>query len=310
MDFLKFTIEIALQAGELVKKYYGSDLQIETKSSYRDIVTQADKETEKLLVSLIKAKFPNHEILGEENVISALSSLSPKGTPLGLSVLSVPKGPPWGSQLSQSQRDPLGALNSYRWIIDPIDGTTNFTKNLPIFAISIALEKNGEIFIGVVYNPILNQLWFAEFGKGAFLAWARDEALGDLEKVQKIAQKLQVSNVLELKNAVLGTGFIASDESHYDSNMELFKNFGKKAKAIRRCGAASLDLCFVATGWLDGHWEFDLCPWDIAAGSLIIQESGGMLTNFDGSKLDLNKGRILATNGAIHNEMKDFLSFL
>lgn len=274
MNLLNFTIQIALQAGKILEKYYGTDFEIKTKSSYRDMVTIADKESETLLVKLIKEKFPDHEILGEE----------------GISKTALIKG-----------------VGGFRWIIDPLDGTANYTKNIPFFAISIGLEKNNEMIIGVIYNPILNQMFFAEKDKGAYLSWDKAGKLTNLKKIQKIAKKLHVSKIPNLKNTVLATGFIPSNRSHMEENLKLFSYFSKNAQALRRMGAASLDLAFVAAGFFDGFWEYDLCPWDVAAGSLMIQEAGGKVTNFDGSKLDLNLGKILATNGKFHEEMMESL---
>jgi len=272
MNLLNFTLNLALQSGEILRKYYGTDLQIQTKKTYRDLVTKADKDSQKFLVSEIKKKFPTHQILAEEDI-------------------------------NKSTIDDRRQTTNYKWIIDPLDGTTNFTKNLPIFAISIALQKNDETIIGVVYNPILNQIWFAEKGKNAYSAWNQNGKFKDIQKLQKIAKKLQVSKISEIKNAVLSTGFIASNLSHIDDSLALFNYFTKNARAVRRYGAAALDLCFIASGWLDGHYEYDLCPWDVAAGTLIVQEAGGNVTNFNGSKLNIYKGNILASNGKIHKEM-------
>ncbi|KKP38762.1 MAG: monophosphatase, myo-inositol-1(or 4)-monophosphatase [Candidatus Peregrinibacteria bacterium GW2011_GWF2_33_10] len=270
MNFLNFTINLALQAGKILQKYYGTDLKIQTKSSYRDMVTQADKESEVLIEKLIKENFPNHRILGEE---------------------------------STPNSQPKTQSSSYRWIIDPLDGTANFTKNIPFFAVSIGLEKAQKMIIGIVYNPILNQMFFAEKGSGAYLAWDKNKPLKTIKNVQKNAKKMHVSETKTVKNSMMSTGFIPSNETHLEENLQLFARLSKNAKALRRMGAAALDLCFVAAGWFDGFWEYDLCPWDVAAGSLIIQEAGGNVTNFDGSKFDLNLGKILATNGKIHKEM-------
>ena len=273
MDLLNFTINLTLKSGKILKDNYGSELQVETKTSYRDMVTKVDKESETLLVNLIKEQFPDHEILGEEGISN-----------------------------SKTTHHKIPSTN-YKWIIDPLDGTANYTRNIPFFAVSIGIEKNEEMIIGVIYNPIANQIFFAEKGKGAFLAWNQAGELESIEKIQKIAKKMHVSKIPDIKNAVLGTGFIPSNRRHLKENLELFSYFSENAQAIRRMGAASLDLAFVAAGFFDGFWEYDLCPWDVAAGSILIKEAGGRVTNYDGSKFDLNLCRILATNGLFHEEM-------
>lgn len=174
-----------------------------------------------------------------------------------------------------------------RWILDPLDGTTNYAHGYPCFCVSLALEYDRKIIWGAVYDPIRDELFSAEKGNGAFLN----------------SKRINVSSTEKLDRAMLCTGFPYDVRKSTDDILNVLEGFLKKAQAIRRDGSAALDLCYVAMGRFDGFWEVKLKPWDIAAGALIVQEAGGCATGFAGEFLDLNKGDVLASNSLIHDEM-------
>jgi len=249
-EFLSFSIKIAKEAGRIQMSYFGNISSLEKKSTNIDLVTNADVESENYIIKSIQKQFPTHSIISEEN-----GSISKK--------------------------------KEYTWVIDPLDGTTNFAHNLPIFSVSIGLIKNKEIICGVVYNPAADKCFYAEKKKGAYLN----------------DKKIYISSSTTLSDSLLVTGFPYLHDCRYDKSFELFKNFYDKTRGIRRLGAASLDLCFVAMGRFDGYYEYGLKPWDICAGSLILSESGGKVTDWNNEALPLSGERILATNSLIHNEM-------
>tara|TARA_Y100001960_G_scaffold76688_1_gene81912 strand:+ start:4 stop:822 length:819 start_codon:yes stop_codon:yes gene_type:complete len=254
--FLEFAIKIAKEAGSIQMKYFGNVTSVEKKSTNIDLVTKADIESEKYLIEQIQNNFPDHSIVSEES-----------------------------GEISKD--------SEYLWIIDPLDGTTNFAHNLPIFAISIGLVKKDQgVICAVVYNPAANKCFFAEKDKGAFL---------NNEPINCTSSKT-------LSESLLVTGFPYIHDSRYDLSFEIFKRFYDATRGLRRLGAASLDLCFVAMGRFDGYYEYELKSWDICAGSLIANEAGAIVTDWDSSKLPIDGSRILATNGFIHKEMVDILS--
>ena len=254
--FLEVAKEAAYEAGEIQLSYLGKKKAISHKSNEFDLVTEADKLSEKKIVSIIQANFPDHEILGEES------------------------GKHLGSDKSE-----------YLWVIDPLDGTTNFAHNFPHFAVSIGLVKNGKIFMGVVYDVCKNELFWAAEGTGAFLN----------------SEPIEVSQIGELKKSLLATGFPCSKEKTLEENFVYFKEFVYKAQAVRRPGAAALDLCYVASGRLDGFWELNLAPWDVTAGTCIVREAGGKVTNFDSEDFNPEIKNIIASNSIIHEQMKQIL---
>ncbi len=215
----------ALEVGAMQLEYHGRrDLAIETKSSSYDLVTEIDKRSEVLLIEKIAATYPEHTVLGEE-----------------------------GGEVDRQ--------SEYRWVIDPIDGTTNYAHGYPIFAISIALQHHGESVLGVVYFPALNQLYRAIKGKGAFLN----------------SNRLTVSTTDSLAGAMLATGFPYDKATSPENNLDYFHWLVPKISGIRRSGSAAFDLCNVAAGRLDGYWELKIKPWDIAAAGLVLEEAGGKI---------------------------------
>ena len=246
-------IKAAREAGTLLMDHFERGIRIEFKGKY-DLVTEADRRAEALIVGLIRERFPDHDILAEE--------------------------------------DEYGTLHSdYRWIVDPLDGTTNFAHGFPWFAVSIALEVRGQLTLGVVHNPYVGELYFAERGQGAFLN----------------DRRLQVSQTRHLERALLATGFAYDHKSCKANNYDYFTRFQKEAQACRRPGVASLDLACVAAGRFDGFWEMKLKPWDLAAGILLVQESGGKITDFDGHPMTLDSLECLASNVLIHDAMQKIL---
>ena len=250
-EFLK---DIINEAGKRSLKYYANidSLTIDKKSD-KDLVSEADKSIESFLVKAIKSRFPEHGIFGEET--------------------GEHKG------------------NTYRWIIDPIDGTTSFLHHQPFYSISIALEKNGTVILGAVNAPVLKELFIAELGKGAY---CNDHPI-------------HVSKRNLLINSVLGTGFacVRSDCQH--NNIPYFTAVLPLIRGIRRYGSAAIDLCYCACARLDGFWELNLKLYDIAAGKLIAQEAGATVTNFKGNA-NHNPDEIAVTNGLIHNELVNILT--
>ncbi len=250
MKFLEFAKKLACDAAQIQMKHFGASHKVEFKG-VADIVTEVDKKCERLIVSRIKKHFPDHDIVAEEG----------------------------GGHLTGSP---------YRWIIDPLDGTVNYTHGYPLFAVSIALEYKGEVIVGVVCEPNRKELFWAQKGKGS----------------RCNGKKIGVSKTTKLSNALLDTGFAYNvHEGEKENNLVHFADFLLKSRAIRRDGAASVDLCYVACGRYDGFWELYLAPWDIAAGQLIISEAGGKVSTFNGSKLDIYGKEILVSNGRIHGEM-------
>ena len=256
MDYLTLATTAARKAGKIHLKYFQSDIKVEEKSSSFDLVTVADLESEKAITSLIKEQFPDHNIIAEEN-----------------------KYPETDSQ--------------FQWIIDPLDGTNNFACGLPIFCCSIALAKDSEVILGVVYDATRDEMFVAQKGKGAFLN----------------EKKISVSSTDDLKRSILITGFYYSREGEMVDTLENIKNFFQvPVNGIRRLGAAALDLCYVGSARATGFWEFCLSPWDFAAGKLLVEEAGGKITDKQGNPIDIqNQSYIVASNSKIHEAMLSIL---
>ncbi|MFY9270870.1 MAG: inositol monophosphatase family protein, partial [Candidatus Manganitrophaceae bacterium] len=191
--------------------------------------------------------------------------------------------------LAEEGHDRTGA-SPYRWVIDPLDGTTNYTHHFPFFCVSIGVEIKGKVHLGVVFDPVRNELFFAEKGKGAFLN----------------GRPIRVSAVRALRESLLVTGFVREVQTD-PVNFDPFINFTMRVQGVRRTGSAALDLCYVACGRFDGFWELKLHPWDTAAGSIILTEAGGRLTDFSGKGYSIYDKEMLASNGKLHRQMIDVL---
>jgi myo-inositol-1(or 4)-monophosphatase len=240
---------IAREAGALLMSYFDRQIKIEYKGDV-DLVTAADRASEKLIAERLLAHWPEHGIVGEE------------GT-----------------------RSDTGA--DYRWLVDPLDGTTNFAHGYPVFCVSIALvRKDDQLEVGVLYDPTRDEMFAAERGQGATLN----------------GKPLHVSKTGRLAESILGTGF-PSHKRHKNPNIYFYQQITLSSHGVRRAGSAALDLANVAAGRYDGFWEFNLNPWDTAAGVLIVQETGGKVTRFDGTPFRLDSREVLATNGLIHDEV-------
>jgi myo-inositol-1(or 4)-monophosphatase len=249
--YLSTAIEAALAAGRIHQQYFRQSPEVRKKGRI-DLVTAADLAAEQMFRELIAERFPSHAVLGEE---------------------------------AQGQAGPAQAR--CRWIIDPVDGTTNFAHGLAIFCVSIALEVDGRVDLGVVYDPTAGELFTAERGEGAYLNGMR----------------LGVTTCDTLVDALLCTGFPYSVREERRRQVHLFAEFLEESQAVRRLGSAALDLCYVAAGRFDGFWEERIHPWDIAAGAVIVEEAGGRVTGMDGSPFDPFAGHLVASNGQVHEPM-------
>ena len=250
--YLATAVEAVIHAGDVQIARVGGQKRIEKKGVI-DLVTETDREIEEDFRALISARFPGHEVLGEE--------FSPTG---------------------DRQRVP-----EFCWLFDPIDGTTNFAHGLPIFCSSLALEINGEAVVAAVYDPNRRELFTAERGAGAWLNGA----------------PMRVTSEARLIDSLLCTGFPYDVQQRPEELVGLFGHFLGISRAVRRLGSAAIDLCYVAASRLDGFWEMHLGPWDIAAGALIVSEAGGRVTGTDGRPFASRRGNVLASNGAIHEQM-------
>jgi myo-inositol-1(or 4)-monophosphatase len=254
MEFLKKSaITAAIQAGRILQGRLGRAQKIAYKGTV-NLVTEMDFLAEKKIVSLIRRRHPDHGFLAEEKVQKRTAS-------------------------------------PFRWIIDPLDGTTNYAHGFPVYSVSIALEKEGEVILGVVYDPARDELFVSQKGKGARLN----------------GRRIAVSSTPRLSRSLLATGFPYDLRESRVNNFDHFRNFALCTHAVRRCGSAALDLCYVAAGRSDGFWEMKLGPWDLAAGSLMVTEAGGRVTDFEGRPLGLDGRRVLASNSRIHREMMKIL---
>jgi len=253
MSKINIAIEAARCAGLALKEHFNQPHQVSYKGII-DLVTEMDKESERLITRMLSKSFPEYGFLGEEGSNST-------------------------------------AAYACRWIIDPLDGTTNYTFGYPLFAVSIALEIEGQITLGVVYNPILDELFTAEKGSGAY----------------RNGIPIHVTRQTELGKSLLASGFPYDVWSNPRNNCSQWEQFIKKTISVRCDGSAALDLCHVACGRLDGYWELDLEPWDMAAGALIVQEAGGTVTQVDGRPFAHLQHNVLASNSHLHQVMLDGL---
>jgi myo-inositol-1(or 4)-monophosphatase len=257
-EFLPTAESIAREAGALLREFYHRGVRTEYKGDV-DLVTEADRASEALIGTRLRAAFPDHGIYGEEGTRQALDS-------------------------------------EFRWYVDPLDGTTNFAHGFPVFCVVLGCERrhpglapdeDGEMVAGVIYDPLRDEMFSAARGQGATLN----------------GQPIRVSRTKSMQESLIATGF-PSQKRHRSPNVHFYQEFTLRSHGVRRAGSAALDLAYVACGRLDGYWEFQLNPWDTSAGYLLMEEAGGRITHFDGSKFTLDSREILATNGLIHNEME------
>lgn len=252
---LATAIEAVVQAGDLQSASAEAGFHVGKKGAI-DLVTEVDLAVEEAFRSLIGSRFPDHAVLGEEQGLAeALTDVR------------------------------------CRWLFDPIDGTTNFAHGLPVYCASAALEVDGQVEVGAIYDPSRRELFTAERGAGAFLN----------------GRPLRVSRTETLVDALLVTGFPYDVQSRAREMVEVFTRFLIRARAVRRLGSAAIDLCYVAAGRMDGFWEEDLKPWDVAAGVLILEEAGGRVSRFDGGRFSVYGREIVASNGPLHDRMLDVI---
>jgi myo-inositol-1(or 4)-monophosphatase len=247
--FLQTAVTIARDAGQILKSADHNRVA-DFKQNETDLVTEYDRKSEANIVSHLQAAFPDHAIRGEE-----------------------------GTRLNSGAE--------YEWLIDPLDGTTNFAHGLPIFSVVLCLLQNGDPIVGVIYDPSRDELFTATHGGGAFLQ----------------DRRLHVSNRQPLSRALLVTGFPYDVRTNPDNNLDRFAQFAVRSRAVRRLGSAAIDLAYVAAGRLDGYWEGRLSPWDVAAGALLVREAGGRVTNYADEAVPVPDTGLVASNGIIHQEM-------
>lgn len=252
--YREFIEATAREAGALLRERI-DDLHTVRYKGEINLVTEADRLSEALIMERIRGTFPDHGILTEES-----------------------------PEITNGSR--------FRWIVDPLDGTTNYAHGYPVFCVSIALEMEGMIRLGAVFNPMLDEMFIAEKGAGAFLN----------------GRRLTVSGVAELSRSLLATGFPYDLREDRNNNINYFDMMILKTQAVRRAGSAALDLAYLAAGRFDGFWELKLAPWDIAAGWLLVEEAGGIVTDLQGDPFNLHSLYILASNGLIHAEISRLLA--
>jgi len=247
-------VNMSRLSGDYIKQNINANLDIDFKGR-ADMVTQVDKKSEEIIRNKINEKYPDHQILAEES----------------------------GNKNTDSK---------FKWIIDPLDGTTNFVHGYNFVSVSIALEYEGEIVLGIVNCPSEGELFTAIKNEGAYLN----------------GKRIEVSEVASLENSLLATGFPYDLNDVFYKNMKLFQKFYESSQGVRRGGSAAMDLCYVACGRFDGFWEYDLNPWDIAAGSLIVREAGGKLSNNSGEKYSIYADPVIASNKHLSNSIEQVIS--
>jgi len=247
-SYLETAIDIAREAGALLAHYFERGISYDLKGDY-DLVTEADRASETLVVERLHNHFPSHSVLGEEG----------------------------------GMRQQVG---EYCWYVDPLDGTTNFAHGYPAFNVTLGLERSGEMIAGVIFDPIRQEMFTAELGGGAYLN----------------GRRIHTSKSPKLDTALLATGF-PSRKRHENVNVHFFHQVAMITHGVRRSGSAAIDLAYVASGRLEGFWEFGLNPWDLAAGLLLVREAGGRTTDMRGAAADLRGPHIAVSNGLIHDEL-------
>ena len=253
---LKSTLIKAAHAGaEVIAGFFEKEIRISNKEGVNNLVTEADHASEKVIIDVIRKDFPDHGILSEE-----------------IGELATP--------------------SEYKWIIDPIDGTVNYANRIPICCVSIGVEHNGEVVMGAVYNPFLNEFFFAEKGQGATLN----------------NKRIRVSEKSEVLHSCLVTGFPYTYLDMPNGPLQIFERFIRRGIPVRRLGSAAIDLCWVAAGRFDGFYEMNLKAWDSAAGFHIVEEAGGKVTDFNGNHFSPHQTFVVATNGLIHDELLSWIA--
>ncbi len=256
-ELVQVAESIAREAGALLREFYRKGVSAEYKGDV-DIVTEADRASEALIVQRLREELPAHGVYGEEGTRTSLDA-------------------------------------EYRWYIDPLDGTTNFAHGFPAFCVVMGCEhrakglpadQDGQMVAGVIYDALRDEMFSAARGHGARLN----------------GRRIQVSKVKTMQESLLATGF-PSHKRHENPNIHFYQEFTLRSHGVRRAGSAALDLAYVACGRLEGFWELNLNPWDTSAGALLVEEAGGKITKFDGSKFELNSVEVFATNGLVHDEM-------
>lgn len=255
LDGFKATaVEAATIAGNILVEYVRSGFRIEYKNAV-DLVTDADRQSEQAIIDTIRRNYPDHDILAEERGMES------------------------------------AGRSSYKWIIDPLDGTTNFAHGFPMYCVSIGLEHEGRMVMGVILDPTRQELFAAVSGHGTTLN----------------GRRIRVSHTSALDAALLVTGFAYDIRESTHNNLDYFSQFCLRARGVRRTGSAALDLCYVAAGRFDGFWEMKLHAWDVAAGSLMVTEAGGRMSDFKGGTFSIDGEEMVSSNGLIHGEMLDVL---
>ncbi|MFN8249451.1 MAG: inositol monophosphatase family protein [Ferruginibacter sp.] len=253
---LKETLISAVQAGaEQLKHFFNGDFIVTNKEGVNNLVTEADHASEKAIIDVIHSRFPDHFILSEET-------------------------------------GEIKSTSNYKWIIDPIDGTVNFANGIPICCVSVAVEKDGLMILGAVYNPIIGEFYFAEKGNGAYLN----------------DKRIHVSTKEEILKSCLVTGFPYTYLDMPNGPIQVFEKLIRRGIPVRRLGSAAIDLCWVAAGRFDGFYEHNLQAWDSAAGFLLVEEAGGKVTDFTGAYYSPYQPRLLATNGKIHEDLRTVIN--
>ncbi|MFP4458314.1 MAG: inositol monophosphatase family protein [Candidatus Zixiibacteriota bacterium] len=253
MDYLKFAKTVAREAGEIIRNGYDKKRNINFKAG-RELVTDIDMASENHIRERISKEYPEHHILAEEK----------------------------GGNID---------ADKYLWVIDPLDGTTNFAHGFPIFCVSIALAYNGEIILGAIYEPLRNEIFWTKKDSKSYL---NDDII-------------EVAGAKRLSEALLATGFPYDIAHDNENNLENFRKLSLGARGLRRAGSAAMDLCYVACGRLDGFWEMKLKPWDMAAGSIIVENAGGKCTDYQDNRWTLDSDRIIAANPGLHPRMSELI---
>lgn len=254
MTYLETSIDIAREAGALLTEYFERRVKFELKGEF-DLVTEADRASERLVLERLRSHYPSHAIVAEETGRHS------------------------------------GASEEYCWYVDPLDGTTNFAHGFPVFNVTLALERAGELIAGVIFDPIRNELFTAEKNAGAYLN----------------GERIHVSKAHCVLESLVATGF-PSRKRHENVNVHFYYQLAMLSHGVRRAGSAALDLAYVACGRLDAFWEFGLSPWDMAAGILLVNEAGGASSDMNGAPVNLRGPHVLTDNARIHQEMLDLFA--